>query len=430
LPGKGINLMTIGGTDLEEKGVLVIGGGIAGVASALELARHGQQVFLVEKEPSIGGHAVSFCCKATEKCNKCSVCVLPEKMREVGINPQISLFTSSEVREVRGKMGDFKVKIVQKPRFVDRDRCTACGLCEEACPIEPPKAIQCPSPGAVPYTFLVDKDRCLRFRGEKCQVCHDKCPTGAINFDQDSQKIALNVGAIVVATGFDVFDAKEKALLGYGKYPNVLTGLDVEERLRKEGSILLPCNGKPPADVAFIQCVGSRDEHIGNGYCSKVCCKYAMRLSRLLQYQNPEAKITIFYMDLQTAGKGFEEFHEQCKETIRFVQGIPVEISQVSSDRLGVKYEDLSQGKIAVENHDLVVLSVGMTPRKDAKNLAKILGINMGDSGFFDTLTPLDSTGTNIEGIFISGCCQDPKDIPATIAHSTQAALSVIKSLT
>ena len=150
----------------------------------------------------------------------------------------------------------------------------------------------------------------------------------------------------------------------------------------------------------------------------------------LLQYQNPEVKITIFYMDLQTAGKGFEELYEQCKETIRFVQGIPVEISQVSPDRLGLHYEDLSQGKIAVENHDLVVLSVGITPRRDAKNLTKILGINLGDFGFFDTLTPMDTTCTNMEGIFISGCCQGPKDIPGTIAHSTQAALRVVRTLT
>lgn len=415
---------------MEEKNVLVIGGGIAGVTSALELAQNGQKVFVVEREHSIGGHAASFCCKATEKCNKCSVCLLPEKLRKVGVHPQISLWTNSEVREISGEVGNFKVKIIRKPCFVDPHRCTACGICGEVCPVEPPKAIHLPSPGAVPPIFLVDKDRCLRFQREECKECQENCPTGAINFDQDSQKIDLNVGAIVVATGFDVFDAREKALLGYGKYPNVLTGLDMEERFLKEGSIFLPSNGKPPLDVAFIQCVGSRDEHIGNGYCSKVCCKYAMRFSRLLQYQNPEAKITIFYMDLQTAGKGFEEFYEQCKETIRFVQGIPVEISQVSPDRLGVRYEDLSHGKISHESHDLVVLSVGITPRRDAKNQAKILGINLGDFGFFDTLTALDNTSTNIEGIFISGCCQGPKDIPETIAHSTQAALRVVKTLT
>jgi len=414
---------------LEEKGVLVIGGGIAGITSALELARHGQQVFLVEREPSIGGHAASFCCKATEKCNKCSVCVLPEKMREVHTHPQISLWTTSEVREINGEAGDFRVKIARQPRFVDPDLCTACGLCGEACPIESPKAIHLTFAGAIPFSFVVDRDRCLRFQGKECRICQDKCPARAINFDQTSQKMDLEVGAIVVATGFDVFDARGKALFGYGKYPNIMTGLDLEERFLHECSILLPSNGKPPQDVAFIQCVGSRDEHIGNGYCSKVCCKYAMRFSRLLQYQNPETKITIFNMDLQTAGKGFADFYEQCKGTIRFVQGIPEEISTISEDRLRVRFEDPSQGKISEENYDLVVLAVGITPRRDARNQAKILGINLGDFGFFDALNPLDNTRTNIEGIFLAGCCQGPKDIPETIAHSTQAALTVIRSL-
>jgi len=417
----------IGGRDLNKKRVLVIGGGIAGITSALELAKNGREVFLVEKDPSIGGHAGSFCCKATEICNKCSVCLVPEKMREVGIHPQISLLTTSEVREINGEAGDFRAKIVRKPCFVDPDKCTACGICIESCPVEPPKAINLPYPGAVPPAFVVDKDRCLRFQGEECTICQDKCPTKAIDFDQDSQEIDLDVEAIIVATGFDVFDAREKALLGYGKYPNVLTGLDMEEMLLKEGEILLPSNGKPPQDVAFIQCVGSRDEHIGNGYCSKVCCKYAMRFSRSLQYQNPEVKITIFYMDLQTAGKGFGEFYEQCKENVRFVQGPPVEISQISSDQLVVRYEDLSQAKIAEENHNLVVLSVGISPRKDTRNLAKILGINLGDCGFFDGLTQVDNISTNIEGIFIAGCCQGPKDIPESIAHGTQAALRVVK---
>jgi heterodisulfide reductase subunit A len=422
--------LKIGGRSLGKKRVLVIGGGIAGITAALELAKNGQEVFLVEREPCIGGHAASFCCKATDICNKCSVCLVPERMREVGSHPQISLLTTSQVREINGEAGDFRVRIAQSPRFIDPDKCTACGICTEACPVEPPKAINSPYPGAVPPAFVFDKDRCLHFQGEECTICQDRCPTGAINFDQDSQEIDLDVGAAIVATGFEVFDAREKALLGYGKYPNVLTGLDMEERLLKDGTILLPSNGKPPQDVAFIQCVGSRDEHIGNGYCSKVCCKYAMRFSRLLQYQNPEAKITVFYMDVQTAGKGFGDFYKQCKENIRFVQGIPVEIYQVSSDQLELRYEDLSRGKINDENHDLVILSVGITPRKDNKNLARVLGLNLGDFGFFDTLTEIDNTSTNIEGIFVAGCCQGPKDIPESIAHSTQAALRVVRALT
>ena len=414
---------------MANRSVLVIGGGTAGIASALNLADDGFQVYLAEREPAIGGHAASFCCKATETCSQCSACLVPEKMLEVAANPQISLLTNSEVVGISGRVGDFQVELLQKPGFVDPDKCIACGICTELCPCEPQKGIYLPFPEAVPHTYIIDRNQCLRFKGDKCNICQDNCPVGAIDFEQEPNHAKLEVSAVIVATGFEVFNASEKGLLGYGRYPNVLTGFDLEKIFSTGDSITLPSNGESPRNIAFIQCVGSRDEYIGNGYCSQVCCKYAIRFARLLQYQNPEAKVTIFYIDLQTAGKGFAEFYEECKQTIRFVRGIPVEVGEISPNELEVKYEDLAKGKIAKESYDLVVLSVGIAPRKDSWDLARDLGINLGDYGFLDTQDTLDSNRTNVDGIFLAGTCQGPKDIPESIAHGIQAASKVIQTL-
>ena len=251
-------------------------------------------------------------------------------------------------------------------------------------------------------------------------MCQGVCPTNAIDFDIKPEKQKLSVGAIIAATGFEVFNAREVGSLGYSRYPNVLTGLDLERIFQNQGALKLPSNGKEPQNIAFIQCVGSRNE--SHGYCSQVCCKYAMRFARLIQYQNPDAKVTIFYIDLQTAGKGFAEFYEECRESIRFIRGVPVEILETSSGELEVRFENISEGKVARETFDLVTLSVGIAPKKDSWDIAKILGINLGDYGFFDTRKPLNSIETNVEGIFLAGTCQGPKDIPDSIAHATAAA--------
>ena len=401
------------------KPVLVIGGGISGISSALELAHSGFKVYLIEREAAIGGQAASFCCKATEVCTKCSVCLVPQKLKEVATHPQISILTNSVVTEVSGEVGNFQVAVWQKPQYISPEKCIACGICLEICPTEP-KAIHSPSPEAIPYSYVIDETQCSRLRGQKCNLCQGVCPTNAIDFDLKPEKQELRVGAIIAATGFEVFNAREVGSLGYSRYPNVLTGLDLERIFQNQGSLKLPSNGKEPKKVAFIQCVGSRNE--SHGYCSQVCCKYAMRFARLIQYQKPDAKVTIFYIDLQTAGKGFAEFYEECRESIRFIRGVPVEILETSSGELEVRFENISEGRVGRETFDLVTLSVGIAPKKDSWDIAKILGINLGDYGFFDTREPLNSIETNVEGIFLAGTCQGPKDIPDSIAHATAAA--------
>ena len=403
---------------MENSHALVIGAGISGIASALELTTDGLSVYLIEKEAQVGGHAASFCCKATDVCSNCSVCVVPQKIKEAVVHPQISLLTNSTVQKVSGEVGNFRVELTQQPQYIDAERCIACALCAEVCPVEH-KAVYLPFAEAIPFSYVLDEGLCLRFQGEDCNLCREICPTNAIDFQREPKRQELSVGTIIVATGFEVFDAREIGLLGYGRHPNVLTGLDLERMFNREGSLKLPSNGKEPQSIAFIQCVGSRDEN--HCYCSQVCCKYAMRFARLIKYQNPDAKVTIFYIDLQTAGKGFAQFYEECKESIRFVPGVPVEILELPSGELEVKFENILGGKVNREVFDLVVLSVGMAPRKDSWALARILGINLGDDRFFDA-RPFDFNETSVEGIFLAGTCQGPKDIPDSIAHGMAAA--------
>ncbi|MFU8795880.1 MAG: FAD-dependent oxidoreductase [Dehalococcoidia bacterium] len=410
----------------ESRSVLVVGAGAAGMSSALELANAGFYVHLLEREAVVGGHAASFPCKATDICAGCSACVVSDKIREVVHNPRIRLLTSSTMRGLRGGPGDFRVRIVQEPSHVDAKRCVACGLCTEVCPTDP-KAIYMPQADAVPLAHVLDERLCLRWHGKKCELCREVCPTEAIAFDRKQQEEELTVGAIVVATGFQVFDAREKGSLGYGRYPNVLTGLDLEHIFRREGALRLPGGDKEPDRIAFIQCIGSRDE--GHVYCSHVCCKYAMKFAALIKHQRPDAQVTIFYIDLQTAGKGFARFFEQYKADIRFVRGVPVEIVQTASGELEVKFEDISLGHVGRDAFDLVVLSVGISPRRDSWDLARVLGIDMAEDGFFDTATPIGSNETSVSGIFLAGTCQGPKDIPDSVAHGTGAASKVMELL-
>jgi len=414
------------GRALAKEYILVVGAGISGVTSALELANDERLVYLVEREAAVGGYAASLCCKATDVCSQCSACIVPEQIKGALAHPQIMLLTNSTVEKVSGELGNFHVEIIQKPGFIDVERCIACGLCTEVCPTEP-KAVYPHPVDAIPLYYVLDEKLCIRSKEEECELCREKCPTNAIDFKRKPKKLELSVSAIVVATGFEVFDARRKGSLGYGRYPSVLTGLDLERIFNREGYLKLPSNGKKPQNIAFIQCVGSRDE--SHGYCSQVCCKYAMKLARLIKYQSPDAQVTIFYIDLQTAGKGFAHFYQEYKESIRFVRGVPVEVSQTSSGELELRFEDITQGKVSREIFNLVVLSVGISPRKDSWDLAKILGINLADDGFFDIKNPLDPNETNIDGIFLAGTCQGPRDIPDSIAHGMAAASKVVQVL-
>ncbi|MFQ6057525.1 MAG: 4Fe-4S binding protein [Anaerolineae bacterium] len=433
---------------LEEKEVdvtpaaLVIGGGIAGIQAALDIADAGFKVYLVEKEPSIGGRMAQL--DKTFPTLDCSACILTPKMVDVGRHPNIELMTYSEVMEVEGYVGHFKVRVKVKPRYVDINKCTACGLCAEACRLKgriesafdvgmgKRAAIYVPFPQAVPLKYVVDPEHCVFVRHGVCGkvlLCKEACPAGAIDFEQEEEVVELEVGTIIVATGFDPFDARLKPEFGYEVYDEVITGLEFERLSSASGPTggRISINGKEPKDVVFIQCVGSRDKSVGNEYCSRVCCMYTAKQAHLVREKIPDARITVFYMDVRAFGKGFEEFYDRVREEgVLYRRGNASEVYK-KGDRLVVRAEDTLLGETIEVEADLVVLATGLVPREDTQDLTSLLKLSRSPDGFFleahPKLRPID---TATEGIYLAGCCQGPKDIPDAVAQAKGAASSAL----
>ncbi len=414
---------------------LVIGAGIAGMQAALDIAEKGFKVHLVEKDPSIGGHMAQL--DKTFPTLDCSACIITPKMVDTASHPNIHLLTSSEVIEVKGLSGNFKVKIRKKPIYVLPERCTGCGDCMEACVLKKGvpsefnegisrrRAIYIPFPQAVPLKATIDPKSCLLLSKGKCKkTCVQACKAEAIDFDQKEEIIELNVGSIVVATGFDLFDPRLKPEFGYGIYPNVLHGLELERLCSASGPTLgeIVIEGKKPKDVVFIQCVGSRDKTVENEYCSRVCCMYTAKQAHLLRDKIPDARITVLYMDVRAFGKGFEEFYERVqKERIVYRRGNPSEVYR-KNGKLVVRGEDTLLGEPFELEADLVVLASGLIPRKEDDLLKDILGLGKSSDRFYAEVSVLDPIVTGVEGVFLAGCCQGPKDIPDTVAQASGAA--------
>ncbi len=421
---------------------LVIGAGIAGMQAALDIADAGFKAYLVEKEPSIGGRMAQL--DETFPTLDCSSCILTPKMVSVGGHPNIELLTYSEVVDVSGSAGHFKVKVKKKPRFIDVEKCTGCGICAENCRLKDRidsefnvgvgkrGAAYIPFPQAVPLKYTIDAEHCLMIQRGKCgksPPCSDACPADAIDFEQHEEIVQLEVAAIIVATGFDPFDPLLKPEYAYGVYENVITGLQFERLSSASGPTFgeIRLNGKPINDVVFIQCVGSRDRNLGNAYCSRVCCMYTAKQAHLVREKLPDARVTVFYMDIRAFGKGFEEFYDRVREErVLYRRGNPSEIYQ-RGDRLVVGSEDTLLGKPVEVEADLVVLAVGLVPRKDAGAVERLLSLSRSDDGFFQEAHPkIKPTETTTAGIYLAGCCQGPKDIPDAVAQAKAAASSAI----
>jgi heterodisulfide reductase subunit A len=418
--------------------VLVVGGGIAGIQAALEIADSEHKVYLVEREPSIGGHMIQL--DKTFPTLDCSACILTPKMSTVGSHPYIELMTYSEVEDVSGYIGNFKVKVRKKARYVDEEKCTGCGVCQEKCPwkvdsefevgMGQRKAIYIPFPQAVPNVPVIDREHCVYFLKGTCRACEKFCEVKAIDFEQTDQFIELEVGSIIVATGYDAFDPSVISEYGYGRYDNVITGLQFERLCNAAGptggEIRLK-NGGQPSAVAILHCVGSRDENY-HEYCSRVCCMYALKYSHLIK-ERTDADVYQMYMDMRCFGKGYEEFYKRLSgEGVNFIRGKVAKItdraiSDEEKGKLVVICEDTLLGSIARVPVDMVILCTALEARADALEVARLFSLSLSADGFFLERHPkLDPVATMTDGIFVVGCCQGPKDIPDTVAQASAAA--------
>ena len=423
---------------------LVVGGGIAGIQAALEIADAGFRVYLVEREPSIGGHMAQF--DKTFPTLDCSACILTPRMVQVGSHPNITLLTYSEIEKVEGYVGSFTVSIRKRARSIDESTCTGCGICWEKCPkkvvdnvfeagMGNRKAVYVPFPQAVPKYPVIDRENCTYYIKGTCKACEKFCPTNSINFTQEDEILNVQVGNVILATGYDPFDAHRITQYGYGRLANVFTSLEFERMSNAAGptggNILLRDGKTTPKVVGIVHCVGSRDKNY-NEYCSAICCMQSLKFAHLV-HERTGAEIYNFYIDIRAPAKGYEEFyHRLLDEGTHFVRGKVAEISDAvrlpgEEGKLIIQVEDtLTANQLRVPV-DMAILSVGLEPRRDAKAVAKQFGISCSADGWLIERHPkLDPVATVTEGIYIAGCVQGPKDIPASVVQGAAAAARIL----
>ncbi len=429
---------------MAKKSAMVIGGGITGMQASLDLADMGYKVYLIEKNPSIGGNMAKL--DKTFPTLDCAACIITPKLVDTGSHPNIELLTYSEVKKISGEAGNFKVKVLKKTRYVDVEKCTGCAACVQACvrkgkiPDEHNEgmgkrgAIYIPFPQAVPLKATVDPETCLYLTKGKCaQKCIKACGPEAIDYEIKDEEIELDIGSIILATGFKLDDPAKKPEYGYGIYPNVITSLQIERLLSPSGptcgEVKRPSDDKHPKKVAFLQCVCSRDTNT-NIYCSRFCCMQAIKEAILLKEHDPEVDVTIFYIDIRAFGKGYEELYNRAKDEfkIKFVKGRIAEIAQKEDKNLITRSEDIKKGGTVENEFDLVVLSVGAIPNPLPREIG--IGVPLWKDSFFEAKNQYrDAATTQIPGIFIAGCAEGPKDIPDSVTQASAAAIQAAITL-
>ena len=414
---------------------LVIGGGIAGIITSIELADKGYQVYLVERSPSIGGHMAQL--SKTFPTLDCSQCILTPKMVSAGQHPKIEIISMAELAAVEGSPGNYRALIKKRPRFVDASKCTACGECEKVCPIKVPsefeaglsprKAIYIPFQQAIPRTYVIDNEHCLHLTKGVCRLCEKFCKGNAIDFNQKEETLELDVGAIVACTGFELLDPKTLEEYSFGLHPDIITNLQLERLLGRE--MRRPSDGKVAKRVAFILCVGSRmmNKEAGVEHCCKIGCMAGIKQTMLVQKVVPDAEPWIFYTDIRADGKGYEEFYATAQDhNVRFVRGRVGEVVPSKNGEILVRGEDTLLGTQAEGKFDLVVLTLGIIPSSGTQDLARKLGIQIGSDDFLlekhYKLRPVDSQR---EGVFVAGCALSPKDVRETTLEAMATASRV-----
>ncbi len=438
---------------------LVIGAGVAGIQASLEIADAGHKVHLVERRPTIGGHMAMF--DKTFPTLDCAACILTPKMVAVGKHPNIDLMVLSEVQEVSGGPGDYRVKVLKHATRVDASACVACNDCAQFCPVTVPsewdqgiatrKAIYIAFPQAVPNAYVVDPEACtwIQSGGKKCGACVKKCAKEAVHLDARDEVVELTVGNIVVATGYKPFDPQPMGRYGYRAYPNVLTALEFERLTNASGPTggkivlrtkrqnkktkteewVFDADGPKPRSVAIIHCVGSRDRN-HNPYCSRVCCMYSLKFAHLVKEKLPGSEVHEYFIDMRAYGKGYEEFLERIgEEGVHVVRGRSAEVVE-REGQLVVRGEDVVADRLVETPVDMVLLAVGLQPSQGAGEMAEMLGIGRVRDGWFaESNYNTDPSATERGGIFVAGVCQGPKDIPDTVAQASGVAGRVLRTI-
>ncbi|OUQ27127.1 disulfide reductase [Lachnoclostridium sp. An131] len=437
-----LNAPLTAGTSRVVKRALVIGGGIAGIQTALDIAEAGYKVDIVEKTPSIGGRMSQL--DKTFPTLDCSACILTPKMVEAAAHENITIYTYSEVEKVTGFVGDFHVEIRKKARSVDMSKCTGCGVCQEKCPskkapnefnrgLDKRSAIYTPFAQAIPNVPVIDREHCIKFKTGKCGVCAKVCQAGAIDYEQKDEIITENYGAIVVATGFDTIKLDKYDEYAYNQSPDVITSLELERIMNAagptKGHLERMSDHRAPKSMVFIQCVGSRcADNRGKSYCSKICCMYTAKHAMLIRDKYPDVDVTVFYIDVRTPGKNFDEFYRRAVEEygVHYIKG---QVGKVApqGDKLLVQGVDLLDNRRILMETDMVVLATAIEPNPDVRKIATMLTASIDTNNFLTEshakLRPVESPTA---GIFLSGVCQGPKDIPETVAQAGAAAVKVV----
>jgi heterodisulfide reductase subunit A len=420
--------------DTKRKCVLVLGAGISGATVAKRLSEAGCEVHLAERQASIGGHVAEMGCKATDVCLRCNVCVANELFRNIGASENLHIHTRTELTKLQNGTNGcrYTATLKHEPTFVDYEKCIGCQACVGICP---EKRITRPNVSISPAVPVIDYSLCRRNSGKECSACEQTCPVDAIKMGQKETESEIDVDSVVIASGYEPYDPAINASYGYGQVANVITGIEAELQLATQHKLTRPSDGQPPHRVAFVQCVGSRSEQVhrrpeDTDYCSAVCCAYALRMAQLMKYKSEDAEVTVFYMDIQNFGKGFNEFYKNCKDKMTFISSRPYEIKAGQKGEVLVKFTpqslpEAADSQVCEEEFDLVVLAVGIRPAPDAARLAESLQVPVDEHGFFGFKGASWLPGLQRKGIYVAGACESPKDIAACMREAEAVSAAV-----